>query len=393
MGDDKKEKSTYSGLVDHAAMVAGIVAHQTKTSAADWFACKIRTEIGTPTEVEMFAAECFKNKHFAVFGLGSSAYVDLAAFGVFMDSALGRLGGVRLTELGIGDEMKNQQASFQTWLTKAFKTAVKLHDLPVSDERMEAILGSINATKEYKWKVDYTSKTKSVNTALASLHHQEVFDLTLQKRTRLHKEPGEANTLLLDFTFPQRNEDGAAAYEAGDHLGLCPSNRAVDVAFMKEHLLDIPSLTHPLVLLETTGQARVWKEADDFPQYLCFDDILNYVVDLSRLPSQEVLRMMLRHAATKKDQEELKMLVDDSAKLEKWEKKCNTFCDTLREFPSVQLPSAEVGSVLEYFFVGNIAVRNVNFYGGYFLTVSNAGDGYNTDDPEPAVQHRIGNRR
>merc|ERR1712218_459224 len=76
---------------------------------------------------------------------------------------------------------------------------------------------------------------------------------------------------------------------------------------------------------------------------------------------------MLRHAATKKDQEELKMLVDDSAQLEKWEKKCNTFCDTLREFPSVQLPSAEVGSVLEYFFCRKYCLEM--FFGGYFLTV------------------------
>ena len=295
----------------------------------------------SPIPTKIHADAWFQNKHFAVFGLGSSAYVDLAAFGTFIDTALGTLGGHRLTALGIGDEMKNQKASFQTWLTKAFQAAVKLHNVQVSEEKMDAILKSMNAVKDYKWDLGQTSKRESVNSALGSLHNQQVFDLTLQKRSRLHKEAGEPNTLLLDFTFPEK-EDKDRAFEAGDHIGLCPSNRPVDVAFLRQRLLDVPSLTQPLVLLET-AHGRVWKEAEDFPRYLLFDDILNYVVDLSRLPSQDVLKMMLKHAKSKADQERLKLLVSEDAEYEMWSNKCNTFCDTLRQFPSVQLPSAEVG--------------------------------------------------
>ena len=285
-------------------------------------------------------SEWFRNVHFAVFGLGSSAYVDLAAFGAFIDSALGILGGHRLTTLGIGDELKNQKASFQDWLTKAFQAAVKLHHIQVSEEKMETILKSMNAVKDYKWDVRHSSKTESVNAALAAVHNQEVFDVALLKRTRLHKEPGEPNTLLLDFTFTGSNEE-KVLYEAGDHLGLYPSNRAVDVAFLKERLLDQPSLTDPLLLLESTN-GRVWREAEDFPKLLLFEDLLTQVVDLSRLPSQDVLRMMLKNARTKEDQEHLKTLVSNPDKYEAWASKSNSFCDTLREFPSVQLPSAEV---------------------------------------------------
>ena len=100
-------------------------------------------------------ADWFQELHFAVFGLGSSAYVDLAAFGAFIDSALGILGGHRLTTLGVGDELKNQKASFQTWLTKTFQAAIKLHNIQVSDEKMETILKSMNAVKDYKWTMRY----------------------------------------------------------------------------------------------------------------------------------------------------------------------------------------------------------------------------------------------
>ena len=52
--------------------------------------------------------------------------------------------------------------------------------------------------------------------------------------------------------------------------------------------------------------------------------------------------MMLKNARTKEDQEQLKTLVSNPDKYEAWASKSNSFCDTLREFPSVQLPSAEV---------------------------------------------------
>ena len=292
----------------------------------------------SPTE------DWFRNLHFTVFGLGSSAYVDLAAFGAFIDSALGILGGHRLATMSIGDELKNQKASFQSWLTKTFQTAIKLHDIQVSEEKMETILKSMNAVKDYKWDVRHSSKTESINNALAILHNQEVFDVTLLRRTRLHKEPGEPNTLLLDFTFTGNGNKEKVLYEAGDHLGLYPSNRVVDIAFLRERLLDLPSLTDPLLLLESTN-GRVWREAEDFPKLLLFEDLLTQVVDLSRLPSQDVLRMMLKNARTKDDQEQLKALVSDPDKYEAWTSKCNTFCDTLREFPSVQMPSAEVDSL------------------------------------------------
>ena len=312
-------------------------------------------------------ADWFRNLNFTVFGLGSSAYVDLAAFGAFIDSSLGILGGNRLTTLGIGDELKNQKASFQTWLTKTFQAAIKLHHIQVSEEKMETILKSMNAVKDYKWDVRHSVKTESINSALAAVHNQEVFDVALLKRTRLHNEPGEPNTLLLDFTFTGSNEE-KVLYEAGDHLGLYPSNRAVDVAFLKERLLDLPSLTDPLLLLESTN-GRVWREAEDFPKLLLFEDLLRQVVDLSRLPSQDVLRMMLKNARTKEDQEQLKVLVSDPDKYEAWTSKSNSFCDTLREFPSVQLPSAEVGSLYK------------------FSKLHITGYGRGTKYPEPSLQH------
>jgi sulfite reductase alpha subunit-like flavoprotein len=96
----------------------------------------------------------------------------------------------------------------------------------------------------------------------------------------------------------------------------------------------------PLLLLESSN-GRVWHEAEDFPKALLYNDLLTYFVDLSRLPTQEVLQLFLKHA-DKPDAGKLGVLVDDQDEYDKWAARGNTLIDTLREFPSVHLPSAEL---------------------------------------------------
>ena len=96
---------------------------------------------------------------------------------------------------------------------------------------------------------------------------------------------------LRDFTF-DHSASQEAVYAPGDHLGLFPANRASDVVFLKHRMVDCPpSMDKPLLLLETTT-GKHWKEVEDFPKFLLYEDLLSNVVDL-RLPSQEVLKMGL----------------------------------------------------------------------------------------------------
>ena len=278
--------------------------------------------------------------NYAVFGLGSSAYVDLAAFGHFIDSSLSSLGGNQLTPLGVGDELKNQKGSFRAWVTKTFQAAVKLFNINVSETEMNSILKSMNVVKMFKWDIEHSAKTATVGSALASVHNQRVVDVTLTKRTKLHREKGEPSTLQLDFTYDNR-DDGGPQYEPGDHLGIFPANRREDITMLKDRMSDCPpSMDEPLVLLESTN-GRVWRHAEDFPHRLRYDDLMAYVVDLSRLPDQEVLRLLLKYAG-KEDKEKLERLVSDEAEYETWSRKGSNLCDALREFPSVLLPSAEI---------------------------------------------------
>ena len=60
---------------------------------------------------------------FAVFALGSSAYPNFCAFGRYLDTVLGELGGERITKVGTGDELCGQEQSFNDWASNCFRQA------------------------------------------------------------------------------------------------------------------------------------------------------------------------------------------------------------------------------------------------------------------------------
>lgn len=68
---------------------------------------------------EMFGP--LSNVRFAVFALGSSAYPNFCAYGKYVDSVLGELGGERMVKVTYGDEMCGQEHAFRKWAPEVFK--------------------------------------------------------------------------------------------------------------------------------------------------------------------------------------------------------------------------------------------------------------------------------
>lgn len=85
--------------------------------------------------------ECFgplSNVRFAVFALGSSAYPNFCAYGKYVDSVLGELGGERLTPLTCGDEMLGQEHAFRQWAPEVFRVACETFCLDSEDTLTDA---------------------------------------------------------------------------------------------------------------------------------------------------------------------------------------------------------------------------------------------------------------
>ena len=90
--------------------------------------------------------EYAKKKHFAVFGLGSSAYPKFAAFGKHLNQCYTTLGANPMVPFTAGDELKDQKGSFKKWLRKAFIASLNIMQL----EAPKAFLERINAIKQYR---------------------------------------------------------------------------------------------------------------------------------------------------------------------------------------------------------------------------------------------------
>ena len=189
--------------------------------------------------------------------------------------------------------------------------------------------------QEFRWMTTSDNQKVPLYASLSKLHGRKMVEMTLNQRKYLNSVCGEPQALLLDFNF---SED--IVYEAGDNVGICPSNETADVKYLKDTLLDNPPSNVPLIL--ETYEHKQWMKVDDIPLHLTYDEILTYITDLKCVPSQDLLCLFLTNSVGIYDQRKLKTLVEDWGSYEKWRNEEPTLCDALREFPSVRISSAEL---------------------------------------------------
>ena len=63
-----------------------------------------------------------KNRY-SVFALGSSAYPHFCGFGKWLDQILFSLGGERLNDLALGDDLGDRDNAFKVWLLQTYQRA------------------------------------------------------------------------------------------------------------------------------------------------------------------------------------------------------------------------------------------------------------------------------
>lgn len=118
-----------------------------KHSAQQHAAASAAGDIERGSTTETYTEETFgplSNVRFAVFALGSSAYPNFCAYGKYVDSVLGELGGERLTKVAFGDEMCGQEHAFRQWAPDVFKVACETFCLDNDDTLTDASLAMTN---------------------------------------------------------------------------------------------------------------------------------------------------------------------------------------------------------------------------------------------------------
>ena len=284
-------------------------------------------------------ADWLEHLKFGVFGLGSSAYPKFCGFGKLLDTQLYHLGGSRLTSVGLGDELGNQEGAFKAWIKGVFLTACEDLAVQTSNVAMAEAINMMGKTAvvdkaEYKWRIMETQK-KKVNQALSELHQSPIQDMTLVRRQDLHQEPDQGRNILVGLA----PENLAPVYEPGDHLGICPANSPEEVELLRFHLLNPPPSEQPLVLERREDPAAPWLAVETYPKGLSYTELLTYCVDLRHVPTQGLLQFLASAATKEEEAAALLHLSKDFPAYQAWCKQHDAgLADTLELFPSIRAP-------------------------------------------------------
>lgn len=161
------------------------------------------------------------NVRFAVFALGSSAYPNFCAYGKYLDSILGELGGERLAKISYGDEMCGQEQAFRVWAPNVFKIACETFCLDTDEQYSSATL----ALQGESMTIDNVrlvpvEEFVPLDLQLGKYHNRNLFiGKAKQSPQTLHQLSDGRSTILVEFTANGVN------YQPGDHVGVFPVNR------------------------------------------------------------------------------------------------------------------------------------------------------------------------
>ena len=288
--------------------------------------------------------ELSKNMKFAVFALGSSAYPNFAAYGKHLDNCLHILGGQRLTNVGVGDELGNQEGTFTAWLQHFFlivcqELSVKTNNLRMAEAITMMRSMSVQETdnSSYRWRM--MDQRRPLCKTLSSTHKVNVEEMILTRRDHLHEVSEVGSSILVSLTPSSMKSE----YEPGDHLGIIPSNTEEDIAFVKKHLESCPPLEYPVALEQKEGNDHPWLPNEDYPKGLTLQELLHYYVDFRSTPTQSLLRLLSRFSKLEKEKDHLLQLGSNFDDYKKWKTEFEpNILDTFKLFPSVKVCSASL---------------------------------------------------
>ncbi|XP_059613419.1 nitric oxide synthase [Phlebotomus argentipes] len=315
---------------------------------------------GSAPAPENLSNEAFgplSNVHFAVFGLGSTAYPNFCAFAKYVDNLLGELGGERIMEMSTGDEISGQEQEFNKWAPEIFRVACETFCLD-SDETTSSWQAGKETITESTVRFTQAKSIPAMDNAMGTFHHRKIVIGNLKKDpTNLQSgvsEHSERMTILVEIDAKGIN------YEPGDHVGIVPENRQDIVNGIIERLAGVENPDAPLqleVLKEShtpNGIEQSWVPHDKIPA-CSLRTLLTRYLDITTPPSRQILTLLSTYCKSAEDEKKLNDLANDSAAYEDWRYyRIPHLLEVLQEFPSCK-PTAAV-------LVGHLMPLQPRFY-------------------------------
>ena len=277
------------------------------------------------------------NVRYSVFGLGNSSYPKFCAFGKFLDTSLHELGGARILELSVGDELRGQEDSFRNWSIQVYKSCLKAFSID-----FESALNSISLHRPLTTRlspVEFRDQPELCE-SLSQLHGRNFSPCKLLTKRNL-VDPSSSRIKLCIELSPQVHTN-EMQFKPGDHIGILAENRQELVDKVLSRLLNAPD-PDQLVRVEfhqeknaIFGLSKEWI-ADD--RFSCFTlrRAFAHFVDITSPLSQSMLMLMSAQALDEADRAKLEELASDHLAYEEWRLNgAPNLAEILDEFPSLR---------------------------------------------------------
>jgi len=237
---------------------------------------------------------------YTVFGLGNKTYEHYNAIGKFFDHRLEELGAQRIFEIGLGDDDANLEEDFMRWreaflpsLTQAFGWEISNESGLERQYRFELITEPGNVFKgEF-------SRIGAYERQRPPFDQKNPFLATILVNRELHADKSERNCRHIEFDI----EGSRIRYDAGDHLGVFPTNDSALVEKLGNLLNADLDQVFKLINLDEESSKR-----HPFPCPTSFRTALTHYVDICAPIKSHVLKAISEYASDEVHKQRLLLL-------------------------------------------------------------------------------------
>ncbi|KAI8906113.1 hypothetical protein DFJ77DRAFT_504649 [Powellomyces hirtus] len=341
---------------------------------------------------ELLESESLRGLPYVAFGLGNKTYEHYNAIGKRLDRRLAKLGGVRIGELGLGDDDDSMEEDFLAWKTAVLVDIAKYFGLQVTasgaqrdaphvplfdlvnvaeDNALEQIYyGEHSNKKPRRWHMlkngtlDQEDDPKYVETEKTTYDSKHPhYGRILKSRplfVDVHDEYGFDSNLLLPKAGHKRYQvsdckvrierhclhvdldlgDSGLKYVTGDHVGVWPVNDEEHVQRLAQALHISHGVLDSIVQLKPNKKNMSAANAKmPFPAPCTVRTALVNYLDVSSTIKQHQLEILAKYAD---DPAERTALFELSENRERYvtliEKSRKDLADILEAFPSIAVP-------------------------------------------------------
>ncbi|VDP14059.1 unnamed protein product [Onchocerca flexuosa] len=286
-----------------------------------------------------------KGVNFAVFGLGNKTYGHFNEIAKYFDQRMEEFGATRIYSLGLGDDDGNLEEDFMRfdklkacifrWREGFWSAVTTIFGWEIAET------GSI---RQYRFEIveDFSVKLftgeygrlGSFEKQRPPFNQKNPFIATISVNRELHGIGSDRSCRHIEFII-----NGARIrYEAGDHLGVFPTNDPVWVEELGRLLDADMDLRFSLINLDEENRKR-----NPFPCPCTIRTAFTYYVDISAPIKSNVLKALASFTSAENEKERLLLLSTASEQgLKEYgnyiQKERRSIIDILRAFPSCKPP-------------------------------------------------------